>query len=193
MSYKFFTNKTCEFFPCHKGIAERDFNCLFCYCPLYNIDDCGGNYTIINFQGKKIKDCSNCLLPHLEKNYDYIMKKLIEKNKEEKKMICKKCGKEFDSSVDFVEDVEMLEAINHFIDIKNYCPACIYDLESKLSDLAYLWKEEDTERVDIDISDHMYRELNEKARNNNMLLDTFITKIIEEQMAVEESKKEKKD
>ena len=33
--YKFFQNKKCEYFPCHKGIPEEDFNCLFCYCPLY--------------------------------------------------------------------------------------------------------------------------------------------------------------
>ena len=30
--YKFFQNKKCEYFPCHKGIPEEDFNCLFCYC-----------------------------------------------------------------------------------------------------------------------------------------------------------------
>ena len=42
--YKFFQNKKCEYFPCHKGIPEADFNCLFCYCPLYTLGkSCGGN------------------------------------------------------------------------------------------------------------------------------------------------------
>ena len=43
--YKFFQNKKCEYFPCHKGIPEADFNCLFCYCPLYTLGkSCGGNF-----------------------------------------------------------------------------------------------------------------------------------------------------
>ena len=25
--YKFFQNRQCEYFPCHKGIPEEDFNC----------------------------------------------------------------------------------------------------------------------------------------------------------------------
>lgn len=32
-NYSFFSNKKCEYFPCHKvsdEIAEKDFNCLFC-------------------------------------------------------------------------------------------------------------------------------------------------------------------
>ena len=33
--YAFFQHRACEFFPCHKGVPEEDFNCLFCYCPLY--------------------------------------------------------------------------------------------------------------------------------------------------------------
>ncbi len=35
--YNFFQNKECEYFPCHKGVKEEDFNCLFCYCPLYTL------------------------------------------------------------------------------------------------------------------------------------------------------------
>lgn len=33
-SHRFFENRECKYFPCHKGL--EDFNCLFCYCPLYN-------------------------------------------------------------------------------------------------------------------------------------------------------------
>ena len=44
--YNFFQNKECEYFPCHKGVKEEDFNCLFCYCPLYTLGKhCGGNCT----------------------------------------------------------------------------------------------------------------------------------------------------
>ena len=45
-NYSFFSNKKCEYFPCHKvsdEIAEKDFNCLFCYCPLYLKEKCPGN------------------------------------------------------------------------------------------------------------------------------------------------------
>ena len=34
-TFAFFTNRECEFFPCHAGIDPDEFNCLFCYCPLY--------------------------------------------------------------------------------------------------------------------------------------------------------------
>ncbi len=71
MSYKFFTNKECEFYPCHN--TDR-INCLFCFCPLYNYKDCGGNFVILD---NGIKDCSNCNLPHSEKGYNYIIQKLI--------------------------------------------------------------------------------------------------------------------
>ena len=32
-SYKYFKNKDCKYFPCHKGLSD-EFNCLFCYCPM---------------------------------------------------------------------------------------------------------------------------------------------------------------
>lgn len=72
--YKFSQNCKCEFFPCHKGLGEENFNCLFCYCPLYALgDQCGGNYTYLD---NGIKDCSNCLVPHRRENYDKIMEKM---------------------------------------------------------------------------------------------------------------------
>ena len=44
--YSFFSHKNCEFFPCHKTDDPDNFNCLFCYCPLYALGDkCGGNFT----------------------------------------------------------------------------------------------------------------------------------------------------
>ena len=70
-SYRFFENKDCKYFPCHKGLA--DFNCLFCYCPLYALKDkCGGNF---RYTESGIKDCSACLLPHNRKSYSYIVSK----------------------------------------------------------------------------------------------------------------------
>lgn len=71
-NYEFFQNKECEYFPCHKGIGETDFNCLFCYCPLYALGDkCGGCFT---YTEKGIKDCSGCLRPHKRENYGKIQK-----------------------------------------------------------------------------------------------------------------------
>ena len=46
--YSFFQHTRCEFFPCHKTAKPEDFNCLFCYCPLYALGDkCGGNFTYV--------------------------------------------------------------------------------------------------------------------------------------------------
>ena len=74
-NYKFFQHKNCEFFPCHQGLAEENFNCLFCYCPLFALgDECGGNFSYDN--PSHVKDCSNCLVPHQKGNYEYITKKL---------------------------------------------------------------------------------------------------------------------
>lgn len=75
MSSKFFCNSLCEYFPCHKVKDPTKFNCLFCYCPLYLVKNCGGNYIMIN---NKIKDCSNCLLPHIPSYYDIMIKKIRE-------------------------------------------------------------------------------------------------------------------
>ncbi len=73
-NYKHFTNRECEYFPCHKGIKEEDFNCLFCYCPLYPLgEDCGGNYS---YTEKGIKNCTNCTLPHGKNSYRNVMKKI---------------------------------------------------------------------------------------------------------------------
>lgn len=75
-NYKFFQHRECEFFPCHKTEDEENFNCLFCYCPLYALgENCGGNFT---YTAGGIKDCSNCLVPHKRAGYDYIMKKFAD-------------------------------------------------------------------------------------------------------------------
>ena len=33
--YAYFSNTACEYYPCHPDADPDNFNCLFCYCPLY--------------------------------------------------------------------------------------------------------------------------------------------------------------
>ena len=71
--YAFFCNRECEWFPCHEGIAETEFNCLFCYCPLYALGEhCGGNFVLLE---NGVKDCSKCNIPHQKGSYGVIMEK----------------------------------------------------------------------------------------------------------------------
>jgi len=72
--HSFFQHKDCEYFPCHKELKVEEFNCLFCFCPLYSLgDECGGNFNYENDEG--VKDCSNCVLPHRRNAYDYVIEK----------------------------------------------------------------------------------------------------------------------
>ena len=75
--YAFFQNRECEYFPCHSGVDETDFNCLFCYCPLYALgENCGGNF---HYLENGVKDCSECMVPHVQgKGYDHVMSKFSE-------------------------------------------------------------------------------------------------------------------
>ncbi|MBQ8587487.1 MAG: cysteine-rich small domain-containing protein [Oscillospiraceae bacterium] len=76
MSYKFFQNKACEYFPCHQGADPERFNCLFCFCPLYALGEkCGGNF---RYTEDGIKDCSDCRVPHVPENYDKICGRFAE-------------------------------------------------------------------------------------------------------------------
>ena len=75
-SPRFFQNRTCEYFPCHKVTDDSDFNCLFCYCPLYCLgDQCGGSF---RYTENGVKDCTNCLRPHKRECYEAITKKVSE-------------------------------------------------------------------------------------------------------------------
>lgn len=74
--FSFFTNRECEYFPCHEGADPENFNCLFCYCPLYILGDrCGGNCRYLE-NGRK--DCTNCIFPHKRENYDAILSRYQE-------------------------------------------------------------------------------------------------------------------
>jgi Zn-finger protein len=71
-NYSFFQNKACEYFPCHEKGDPENFNCLFCYCPLYALGDrCGGAFT---YTENGIKDCSGCMRPHRRDSFESIMK-----------------------------------------------------------------------------------------------------------------------
>ena len=68
--YQFFCNRECEYFPCHNNADPDNFNCLFCYCPLYALGKkCGGQF---RYLPNGNKDCSNCTFPHKRENYKAI-------------------------------------------------------------------------------------------------------------------------
>ena len=71
-SYRFFENKECQYYPCHKGIENM--NCLFCYCPLYSREHCPGKPEFLEKDGRRIKICTNCTFPHQPQNYDKVLK-----------------------------------------------------------------------------------------------------------------------
>ncbi len=72
--YDYFQNTDCPWFPCHAGADRENFNCLFCYCPLYCLGSrCGGSF---RYTDAGIKDCSGCLFPHRRENYGAVCRKL---------------------------------------------------------------------------------------------------------------------
>lgn len=74
--YRFFQNRECEYFPCHRGVSEEEFNCLFCYCPLYALgEDCGGN---CHYTETGVKSCVNCSFPHRKENYEALLARFPE-------------------------------------------------------------------------------------------------------------------
>ncbi len=70
-SSRYFANRDCEYFPCHQNADSDNFNCLFCFCPLYVLGDrCGGSFTYLD---NGVKDCSSCLYPHSAEKYERIL------------------------------------------------------------------------------------------------------------------------
>ena len=67
---RFLYQQGVEYYPCHPVPEGTEFNCLFCYCPLYMLGrKCGGNFTYLE---SGVKDCSKCLVPHRRENYGFI-------------------------------------------------------------------------------------------------------------------------
>ena len=48
----------CPYYPCHN---MKNMLCDYCYCPLYFVPNCQGNYVILP---NGVKDCSHCTRPH---------------------------------------------------------------------------------------------------------------------------------
>lgn len=70
--YPFFTHRECKYFPCHEGVDPDEFNCLFCYCPLYALGpECGGDFS---YSEKGYKDCTGCTKLHVGDNGTKIVK-----------------------------------------------------------------------------------------------------------------------
>lgn len=80
-SHAFFQNRACRYFPCHVEADPAVFNCLFCYCPLYFLDDCGGDFEMLG----GIKDCSKCLKPHGTDGYERTVGRLKEELEKRRK------------------------------------------------------------------------------------------------------------
>ena len=55
--YAVMQNRACEYFPCHGGVPEEEFNCLFCWCPLYTL---------------------GCAFPHYRDNYRAVTERFPE-------------------------------------------------------------------------------------------------------------------
>ncbi len=75
-AYSYFCHKDCEYFPCHSGADPENFNCLFCYCPLYMLGrDCGGDFV---YRKNGVKDCTGCMYPHRKENFEAIKSRFPE-------------------------------------------------------------------------------------------------------------------
>jgi hypothetical protein len=58
--------------------------------------------------------------------------------------ICKKCLGDYDPSMEFVEDYELLMAVDYFTDlgsIDKLCPECVYELAHILEDVTKEWED----------------------------------------------------
>jgi Zn-finger protein len=69
--------KDCNYYPCHDGIIEEEYQCEFCFCPIYpcNIEKTGGKI-ISGRDGSQIWDCSDCIIVHEKENFNKIKKGL---------------------------------------------------------------------------------------------------------------------
>jgi len=63
---------------CNKCHNSKDIYCLFCYCPLYYKENCGGDYVILP---NGVKDCNGCIRPHTKEFCIEQLKKFYEEYK----------------------------------------------------------------------------------------------------------------
>ena len=52
---------------------------------------------------------------------------------------CKRCNKGYDPTTDFIEDVNLIECLETYIDTDYYCPDCLYELDKKFVFAALNW------------------------------------------------------
>lgn len=91
-SHRFFRNVDCKYFPCHEGADPETFNCLFCFCPLYFLENCGGDCRTLE---SGVKDCTPCTKTHSPDGYDHVLNRLRAEFAKQKGDSAKGCaGKE---------------------------------------------------------------------------------------------------
>lgn len=57
--------------------------------------------------------------------------------------VCKKCGREYSPTEEFVEDYELQMSVEFFTEMNSLdslCPDCIYELSDKISELVRVFK-----------------------------------------------------
>ena len=143
--HSFFTNRSCKYFPCHKGSDPKDFNCLFCYCPLYAMGpDCGGNCRLTQ---SGVKDCTGCLVPHRRENYERIMEKLRARNRAVSKTAAATADVQFPDSTlcQVISDIEspskeMLELVRGDLSRLAMPPGSLGKIETTAARMAAIQK-----------------------------------------------------
>ncbi len=52
------------------------------------------------------------------------------------------CGAEYDPSFDFVDEIELLETLERYINIEKYCSICLYEIDDMIAEFvqAYTYK-----------------------------------------------------
>jgi hypothetical protein len=48
--------------------------------------------------------------------------------------VCELCGEKYNEEFDFVEEVEVLEALDRYLEIEKLCPNCLYDIDERIAD-----------------------------------------------------------
>ena len=61
-------------------------------------------------------------------------------------MKCKRCGKEFYPSMEFLEDTSLLEALAYYFgnyeELEGYCNECLYAIDEKIDKIIKEFKKE---------------------------------------------------
>ena len=55
---------------------------------------------------------------------------------------CSKCKRQFDPENEFIEDYDMLVALDYYIEPDDYCPECLYALDDIITKSVREWESE---------------------------------------------------